>query len=170
MARLSVSLFVGRPLLDIASYARRGPGRRDHLSPAEIAHISRTVKRVEANATERSVRGQSRAPKLDSIYRAAERGCSSYMTLQARAAQRELATGAVRTEGESKLRQTRATVVGGWNAVGDILRIEGRHQLAHEVGRFVSRMEPARTGKEWLAHDLIKVGRRARTRDRTPAR
>jgi hypothetical protein len=46
MANLRVSPFEGRPLLDIASYARRGPGRRDHLSPAEIAQISRTVRRV----------------------------------------------------------------------------------------------------------------------------
>src|SRR6185369_14523476 len=35
----------GRPLLDVASYARRGPGRRDHLSPAEVALIQRTVTR-----------------------------------------------------------------------------------------------------------------------------
>jgi hypothetical protein len=36
----------GRPLLDIASYARRGPGRRDQLSPAEIELIQRTVNRT----------------------------------------------------------------------------------------------------------------------------
>jgi predicted transcriptional regulator len=34
------------PLLDIASYARKGPGRRDHLSPAEIELIDRTVHRT----------------------------------------------------------------------------------------------------------------------------
>jgi hypothetical protein len=33
-------------LLDLASYARRGPGRRDHLSQGEIAQIGRTVNRV----------------------------------------------------------------------------------------------------------------------------
>jgi len=33
------------PLLDIASYGRRGPGHRP-LSKAEIEHISRTVRRV----------------------------------------------------------------------------------------------------------------------------
>jgi hypothetical protein len=33
-------------LLDIASYARRGPGRRDHLSPAEIELISLTAHRT----------------------------------------------------------------------------------------------------------------------------
>jgi Relaxase/Mobilisation nuclease domain len=35
-----------KPLLDIASYARRGPGRRDHLSQDEIELVSRTVRRT----------------------------------------------------------------------------------------------------------------------------
>ena len=38
--------YEGRPLLDIASYARKGPGRRDYLSPAEIELIARTVNRA----------------------------------------------------------------------------------------------------------------------------
>src|SRR5579863_4086429 len=33
-------------LFDLVSYARRGPGRRDHLSPGEIAQITRTVRRA----------------------------------------------------------------------------------------------------------------------------
>ena len=35
-----------RGLLDIGSYARHGPGRRDQLSPAEIELIARTVRRT----------------------------------------------------------------------------------------------------------------------------
>lgn len=35
-----------RPLLDIASYARRGPGRRDRLSQGEIELIMRTARRT----------------------------------------------------------------------------------------------------------------------------
>lgn len=35
-----------RPLLDIASWARKGPGRRDQLSPADVELIARTVHRV----------------------------------------------------------------------------------------------------------------------------
>jgi hypothetical protein len=31
------------PLLDIASYARRGPARRDRLSPGQVEYIARTV-------------------------------------------------------------------------------------------------------------------------------
>ena len=45
MSRRPIS-FEGRPLLDIASYARQGPGRRDRLSPEEIEHISLTVHRT----------------------------------------------------------------------------------------------------------------------------
>ena len=40
------SEFAGRPLLDIGSYARRGPGQRDRISPAEIDLIRRTVTRT----------------------------------------------------------------------------------------------------------------------------
>ncbi|MEJ1961068.1 MAG: relaxase/mobilization nuclease domain-containing protein [Gammaproteobacteria bacterium] len=36
----------GRPLLDLTSYARRGPGRRAHLSLAEVELIQRTVTRT----------------------------------------------------------------------------------------------------------------------------
>ncbi len=35
-----------RPLFDITSYARRGPGRSDRLSPAEVQQIARTVSRT----------------------------------------------------------------------------------------------------------------------------
>jgi hypothetical protein len=34
------------PLFDLLSYARRGPGRRDHLSPGEIHQVARTVRRT----------------------------------------------------------------------------------------------------------------------------
>src|SRR6185437_12338861 len=36
----------GEPLFDIASYGRRGPGRRDHLSTGDIDRIARTVRRA----------------------------------------------------------------------------------------------------------------------------
>src|SRR3984957_19265746 len=34
------------PLFDLFSFARRGPGRRDHLSPGEIHQVARTVRRT----------------------------------------------------------------------------------------------------------------------------
>lgn len=36
----------GRPLLDVASYGRRGPGRGDRFLPEELALIGRTVRRT----------------------------------------------------------------------------------------------------------------------------
>ncbi len=46
MPKLRISALEGRALLDIASYARRSPGRRDRLSPEEVALIGRTVRRT----------------------------------------------------------------------------------------------------------------------------
>jgi hypothetical protein len=44
MPRRLIDVGGARPLLDIASYARRGPARRDRLSQDEIELISRTVR------------------------------------------------------------------------------------------------------------------------------
>lgn len=122
---------------------------------------------VEANATERSVRGQSRTPKLDAIFRAAERGESSHMTARVHEVARELKAGSLDRTGGSKLQQTRMDVVRGWRAVRDLLLAEGRHQFAEEIRRFVSQMPPPRTDKELLAHELIELARRARSEDRS---
>lgn len=46
MPRALIDVGAARPLLDIGSYATRGPGRRDRLSRAEIELISRTVRRT----------------------------------------------------------------------------------------------------------------------------
>jgi len=46
MSRRLIDFASGKPLLDIASYARRGPGRRDRLSQGEIELIERTVRRT----------------------------------------------------------------------------------------------------------------------------
>lgn len=46
MRNLRISPLEGRPLLDIGSYARRGPGRHDRLSPEEVALIGRTLGRT----------------------------------------------------------------------------------------------------------------------------
>jgi hypothetical protein len=46
MPNLRISGLHGQPLLDIASHARRGPGRRDRLTPVELGLIQRTVRRT----------------------------------------------------------------------------------------------------------------------------
>jgi hypothetical protein len=57
-----VDLRSQKPLLDIASYGRRGPGIRLTLTPAEIAHASRTARGVpevmiKVSGGARTVRG-----------------------------------------------------------------------------------------------------------------
>jgi len=49
----------GRPLLDLTSYARWGPGRRDHLSLAEVELIQRTVNRTPEVMVKVLTRGAS---------------------------------------------------------------------------------------------------------------
>jgi Relaxase/Mobilisation nuclease domain len=46
MARPRIDLGTAQPLLDISSYARRGPGERLHLSQEEIQVLRRTVHRT----------------------------------------------------------------------------------------------------------------------------
>lgn len=46
MPKRILSFFHGKPLLDLASHARRGPGRKDKLPLAHIEQIARTVRRV----------------------------------------------------------------------------------------------------------------------------
>lgn len=125
---------------------------------------------VEANATERSVRGQSRAPKLDSIFRAARRGESSHMAARVHEVARELQAGLLDGSGAARLQQTRREVVSGWNAIRGRLLAEGEHPLAEAVGRFVNQMPPPRTEKAWLAQGLIEHLRQVRSKDKTLVR
>lgn len=46
MATHTVRSWQGESVLDIVSYGRRGPGRTDRLSPAQVEQIARTVRRV----------------------------------------------------------------------------------------------------------------------------
>jgi hypothetical protein len=57
MSRQLIEARSGKPLLDIASYARPGPGRRDRLSQGEIELIERTVRRTPEVMVKVLIRG-----------------------------------------------------------------------------------------------------------------
>lgn len=124
---------------------------------------------VAANATERAVRGESRSPKKDGIYRASQRGDSTYMRAQAEAVASDLLKGNIRVEpGKRQLVETRKHVVQGWNQVASTLESEGQRGLADDVRRFVADMASPRTDREVVAAELtcsIRV-RREPSRDR----
>jgi hypothetical protein len=84
---------------------------------------------VEANATERAVRGVSRPQKTDGIYRAAARGASTHYGVRAWTVADELRHGGVRPEpGLTTLTRTREAVIAGWHAVADSLDVVTRQR------------------------------------------
>lgn len=110
---------------------------------------------VAANATERAVRGESRSSRKDGIYRASQRGDSTYVRAQLEAVASELLKGAIRLEdGSQKMVGTRRQVVQGWTQIAGRLVEEGQRELAEDVQRFVSHMPPPRTDRERVAEEL----------------
>jgi hypothetical protein len=121
---------------------------------------------VEANATERAVRGISKPRKSDGIYRAAARRASSHMRQRAQAVADELMRGHVRPEsGVGTLASTRGAVIKGWNAAANMLDAAGRRDDAAVIDRFVARMPPAQTEKQWIASELGRLIKVARAKD-----
>ena len=124
---------------------------------------------MAANATDRAVRGQSRSPKHDGIYRAEQRGESRHTHARAEAVAAELLKGNLRVEaGKAKLLETRREVEQGWWAVSDILVAEGRPELAAQVRRFSAEMPPPWTDRESIAEALRRRSREVRTHRRSP--
>jgi hypothetical protein len=110
---------------------------------------------VEANATERAVRGETRAAKLDGIYRAMVRGRSTHMRARAEAVARELAAGGLKPDpGQRALLETRRAVLDGWHGLAILLERGGNPQLAGAVRRFAETMPPLLTEKATIAHQL----------------
>jgi hypothetical protein len=126
---------------------------------------------VEANATERAVRGQGMKAKKDGIYRASLRGDSTHVRAQAEAVAAELLRGNGRVEsGKRTLVETRRQVESGWRAITSLLAKDGNHDLAGDVQRFVERMPSTKTDREWIAHELQQHIREPRVRDQRPTR
>lgn len=125
---------------------------------------------VAANATERAVRGVSRSSKKDGIYRASQRGDSTYMRAQAEAIASELLKGDLRVDaGKRQLVETRKEVVRGWAKVASALEHGGQGGLASEVRGFVADMTPPRTDREWIAAALMEKVK-SRSHERTALR
>jgi Relaxase/Mobilisation nuclease domain len=118
---------------------------------------------VEANATERAVRGQVVKAKKDGIYRASLRGDSTYLRAQAETVAAELHRRTNHVDpGKRTLVETRRQVESGWRTLAENLANVGHQNLARDVQLFVERMPPPRTAKELIAARLLE---RARTRE-----
>ena len=136
-------------------------GERLHIRKATLREWRQEFARhlralgVAANATERAVRGNSRTPKLDGIFRAEQRGVSRRSRERVSAVAAELRNGRLKSEpGRARLLDTRQDVEEGWRAVSELLVAQGRPELAAEVVRFVAQMPRPRTDREQIAESL----------------
>jgi hypothetical protein len=112
---------------------------------------------VEANATERAVRGQGMKAKKDGIYRATLRGDSTYARVQAEAVAAEmLKANSYAEPGKRTLVETRQMIESGWRTLADNLAKVGHQDLAHDVQLFLERMPAPRTENELIAARLLE--------------
>jgi hypothetical protein len=118
---------------------------------------------IEANATERAVRGENRKAKRDGIYRAGLRGDSTYIRVQAEVVAAEMLKGNVCVE-PSKLTliETRHKIERGWRNLAIKLARDGHEDLSRDIQVFVERMRPPHTENELIAERLLE---RARERE-----
>jgi hypothetical protein len=126
---------------------------------------------VEANATERAVRGETRTIKRDGIHRAMLRGQSTHMRARAEAVARELAVGGLRPEpGTRVLLNTRQAVLDGWRGLAEVLERHGNLGLAVAVRGFAEKMPPPWTERERMAYRLRERIRGRVVKDQSLAR
>lgn len=104
---------------------------------------------VDANATERVVRGSTHQNRKVGIYRAAQRGESTFLR------QRELefdrnpgGIAAKERVAKEQLVRSREQVELGWLALADVASRDGLQDVAGQIRRFVQRLPSVRTDRE----------------------
>jgi type IV secretory pathway VirD2 relaxase len=164
----------GHPHVHVVVKAMSEEGKRLNIYKATLREWRQDFARclrefgVEANATDRAVRGAHRQTRKDGIHRAAMRGASIFMRDRVESVARELRDGGLRPEtGKARLRQTREEVERGWLAFADAAVYHGMRDVAEQIRRFVATMSPVRTDREWIAAGLHRH-RQNRPRQQLP--
>lgn len=167
----------GHPHVHMVVKAMSEHGARLNIRPQTLREWRRDFAQclrdlgVEANATERAVRGSSRITKRDGIHRAALRGESTHMRARAESVAREFVVGGIKPDpGQRVLLETRRAVLDGWRGLADILERTGEPRLAGVVRRFAERMPPPLTEKEVIARRLAANFRNPRMWEQAPTR
>ncbi len=154
------------PHVHLVVKAMSEQGQRLNIRKATLREWRREFARhlreqgIEANATERAVRGKNKTAQPDGIYRAMRRGESTHMRHRVEAVAKELLTGHWRIEpGKAALVNTRKEVDRGWRAVSDILDRQGHSPLAADVRHFRTDMPSPLSDREQLATQILKRSR-----------
>jgi hypothetical protein len=112
---------------------------------------------VEANATERAVRGETRKAMKDGVYRPGLRGDSTYVRARTDAVATELGKGNARVQsGKRTLLETRRLVESGWRTLAHNLHRVGQADLARGVQQFIEGMPPPQTENESIVAKLLE--------------
>lgn len=111
---------------------------------------------IAANATDRFVRGEIQKAKKDGIYRANQRGDSTYVRAHTEAVAVELLKGQGAEAGKRALIHTREKVTRGFYSIADRLDQEGRYDLASITRRYVSQFPTVRTERDLAAARIIE--------------
>jgi len=161
-------------------------GRRLHIDKAMLREWRQDFARmmreqgIAANATPRSVRGQTKRAAKDVFYRTQRRGHSYALREKLDGIVRELhATTPITDPARVRLLETRRAVVEGWNAVASKLEAQGEIVLGGDVRYFAMHLPPVLTDRERLAEQFIRFAKAQRStrtrgddrlRDRTTER
>jgi len=161
-------------------------GRRLHIDKAMLREWRQDFARmmreqgIAANATPRSVRGQTKRAAKDVFYRTQRRGHSYALREKLDGIVRELrATTPLTDPARARLLETRRAVVEGWNAVASKLEDQGEIVLGGHVRYFAMHLPPVLTDRERLAEQFIRFAKAQRStrsrgddrlRDRTTER
>jgi hypothetical protein len=109
---------------------------------------------IAANATERAVRGESRVPKTDGVFRSDERHSSTYVQAKLNAYIRPDRNQP--EPGKATLVATRRAVEQGWYVVHDALERAGYAEVARDIRRFLAQMNPPLTKREQITVDAVR--------------
>jgi len=161
-------------------------GRRLHIDKAMLREWRQDFARmmreqgIAANATPRSVRGQTKRAAKDVFYRTQRRGHSYALREKLDGIVRELRAPTPSTDpARARLLETRRAVVEGWSAVASKLEAQGEIVLGGHVRYFAMHLPPVLTDRERLAEQFIRFAKARRStrtrgddrlRDRTTER
>jgi hypothetical protein len=160
----------GHPHVHVVVKATSERGERLNIYKATLREWRQDFARylrengVEANATERAVRGGTHQQRKNGIYWAAKRGDSHFVRERVESVAHALHRGGLPAErGKARLLQTRHDVERGWLALAEQMERTGKREMAAQVRRFVDRMPSARTDRQWMAQRMLTVAARERS-------
>jgi len=145
-------------------------GRRLHIDKAMLREWRQDFARmmreqgIAANATPRSVRGETKRAAKDVFYRTQRRGHSYALREKLDGIVRELrATTPITDPARARLLETRRAVVEGWSAVASKLEAQGEIVLGGHVRYFAMHLPPVLTDRERLAEQFIRYAKARRS-------